>query len=999
MRPSPAKGDRIRRIARVALRSTTGAWKDFGPLLFLATLASCVLIVIGSISSIWVAFAGIAVFIVPILITFEVERRKNFAARRSVLRPVRLATAGNDVNVSGSLLDGVPSESTFFPREEHRFLDKYFADSKHTILILEGGPLVGKTRLAKEWAASLEPRWVVGWLRQGKGKEAVDVISACGEDALIILDGDSPDLTEVIDRLMERDRSHQPRIRLLLVTRGAAALRRSLSGSVSAFIDRAPTVHLGPLGETVDHRRWFDELVRYYARQLRVVVPPSDYRHIPRLQAMPIGVLHLAALSALLRNHNSALAGGSPSSSGHNDLGLEDLLEILWGRESEILGEQHLNAEWGVADISSYHLGVATVALTLLGARDAASCLDILRCIPELNTVSTAKQRNIVVYLHRNYPPSNQLNSPYVSVTPEILACGALVPFVADGLLGSAFFKQVDSGMVDDLIVKIVRWAAFLPKMMVVLTEAIGDDEVRLATAVKAAVLENNRSSDLDGVLAEIVTSCHASPASVKAIRSLIPVTTMPRTEIALCNLQLAALGPDAPTGQSDAAFAALLSEKARLLLHRGDAIVEALRVSTEAVEVLTRLKMEDQHSLTALRGQIYVTHSLCLRSSLQLPEAVQVITQAVEDFRSLTNLDSVENVVALGDALMILSTCLSASGSTQDAYEAVSEAVDTFRTLSGERSGHLGSALIGQATYLQEMPNCIEDARKTIAEAEALFRLLCTEDPADNEASLAGALLTQAQILRRFQGCGHKALGAVDEAVGIYERLVLEDRSRHEPQLGGALLQQAAIIASGGANRSRALASSKRAVEIYERLARVGPSHEGVLADALLNYSGALRDAGKDSKKVLEPLSQALDIYRRLSGAVGGRYVRRYVAALANKATTLAFLATDAEEALVTIDEALRIYQLHAASDGSDLQRQFPLADLLSHKSSILMLLGDHEKAIALARRALNVYESLADKDAETYSAQVNRQRLIVRHLLEESGQSSSSLTEGLTP
>lgn len=995
----PANAERLGRSLRIALRGMTGAWKAFRPLWVVLSLIACALIVIGASSSIWVTVGGIAVFVIPIAITFDIERRKALRARYSVLRPLNSQSADTSTIFFGSLSDGASSDSPFYSRSEIGRLNALFGDSKKLLLILEGGPLVGKTRLAKKWAADLESGWVVGWLRMGCGKEAVDAVAACGEDTLILIDGYSSDLQELTDRLMDYEPSKiQPRIRLLVVVRDAAVLRRSLSGEGADMLARAPVVHLGPIGQAADHRRWFDELVRYYARVLGTPVPRSDYRHIPRMKAMPIGLFHLAALSAVCMSLKPTAKGPSLPS---GTLGVEDLLKILWARETELLNKQRLSPEWGIPAVGNYHLEAAAVALSLLELPDAQSCLDVLELIPELREMPPADRRNIVGFLHHSFPSPDLTCSQHVCIKPELIACAVLAPFVSDGLLGHEFVQKLDPAVANELVRKVVRWASLLPSAAAALEELVGTNVGRVRRAIEGAVFDGNGSPGLDEVIARVIPSCNLSPETADELRFLIPATTLPKTELALCEVQLTGLLLLVESGhrEQEPLLSARLSEKARLLLHGTNARHEALRISAEAVAVSNRFLAAEEPALKALRGQILVTHCLCLRSALQLPAALQCINEAVEIFRALSGAETAEYRLALSDALMVQSTCLSTSGATQDAFEAVSEAVEIIRSLEGSHQGQLAFALVGQATYMQEMPDRVLEAQRIIAEAEAIYRLLWVESPAAYEPELAGTLLTQAQILRKREGHQHQAIAAINEAVRIYERLALEDKTRHEPALGGALLAQVAVLASGGANRSQALSASKRSVEIFYRLVATEPSHEGTLADALMNYSNSLAEYGKDANSVLAPLQEALAIYQRLSTVVGGRYVPRLVSALATKASVLAFQANEAKGGLAAIDEALRTYEGHSKSEVLGLRKEETWAEMLSQKARILMLLGDHKQAVTVTKNALAVVEELADKDKAAWSMQLKRQRLILRRLLDETGETASSITEGLTP
>ncbi len=96
-------------------------------------------------------------------------------------------------------------------------------DSSKPVMIIDGRPLLGKTRMAIEWADSLVPEWEAGWLSHDKDSEALKRIAAYGRNTMTGVDGVPPHLAELVNDLGRHNLP--PRIRVLLTMRNVKALR------------------------------------------------------------------------------------------------------------------------------------------------------------------------------------------------------------------------------------------------------------------------------------------------------------------------------------------------------------------------------------------------------------------------------------------------------------------------------------------------------------------------------------------------------------------------------------------------------------------------------------------------------------------------------------------------------------------------------------------------------------------------------------------------------
>ncbi|WP_139204955.1 hypothetical protein [Arthrobacter sp. OV608] len=97
-------------------------------------------------------------------------------ARDEVLEPLKL----DPPDATASLKWLLPrwSQSMVYGRQTVDPKLDAWLDSSKPIMIISGGPLVGKKRMAIEWADSLSPEWETGWLRPNKESGAVKRIAA-----------------------------------------------------------------------------------------------------------------------------------------------------------------------------------------------------------------------------------------------------------------------------------------------------------------------------------------------------------------------------------------------------------------------------------------------------------------------------------------------------------------------------------------------------------------------------------------------------------------------------------------------------------------------------------------------------------------------------------------------------------------------------------------------------------------------------------------------------
>ena len=240
---------------------------------------------------------GIPALVLPawmaIYVTLKDKRKSLLAARDEVLEPLRLDTVDSGASLK-CLLPRWSRSRVYGRQNTEKKLDAWL-DSSKPVMIIDGGPLVGKTRMAMDWADSLGPGWETGWLSHVNDAEALKRIAAYGRNTVIVVDDVPLHLAELVNDVVRH--KPPPQIRVLLIVRNVQGLRLD-DPYATAVIEGVKPLHLGPIGDTGDRERWFEELCRHYAAMLGVPVPSQHPGFIQALGAVPIGVLHAAALAA-----------------------------------------------------------------------------------------------------------------------------------------------------------------------------------------------------------------------------------------------------------------------------------------------------------------------------------------------------------------------------------------------------------------------------------------------------------------------------------------------------------------------------------------------------------------------------------------------------------------------------------------------------------------------------------------------------------------------------
>src|ERR1022692_1058918 len=227
----------------------------------------------GLIRAAGAAVGAVAGLVAAIVADRAYQRRE---AREATLRAREdvLDALVADPASEGSVFDVLLATSTEAApfrgrRDDLARLDRWWDDLKRPAVVVVTGPGgTGKTRLVTQFALDRPAPWVTGWLSAGRGADAVSVIRACGDPALILVDDadQRPDLAALLASL-KADRGARSAVRVILISRATGLvnlLAAALDDRSRGMLGGARELLLGPFGGADDRARWFAEAVRAY---------------------------------------------------------------------------------------------------------------------------------------------------------------------------------------------------------------------------------------------------------------------------------------------------------------------------------------------------------------------------------------------------------------------------------------------------------------------------------------------------------------------------------------------------------------------------------------------------------------------------------------------------------------------------------------------------------------------------------------------------------------
>ncbi|WP_314216109.1 tetratricopeptide repeat protein [Pseudarthrobacter equi] len=930
-----------------------------------------------SAQALWLTFAfGVLALILPawmnVYVSLQDKRKSILQSRDEVLEPLRLDAL--DTSVSLKWLLPRWSQANVYG---HQFVDKKldaWLKSAKPLMIIDGGPLVGKTRMALEWADSLAPEWETGWLRPDKAAEAIKRIAAYGKNTVVLVDGVPPHFGELVLALSQHKSA--PKIRVLLTVRSAKGLRIE-NPYAAAIVEEVKPLHLGPLGDTSDRERWLEDLCRHYADRLGIPVPPRRPGFVRELGPVPIGVLNAAAFAA-------ARTGAELFRSR----GIEEVLYELWQTEVDAWrnapGVPGSTGD-GWDDAQLERLEYAVVTLSLLEPGDLQTAVEILQKVPALSGIGTARLKDIAAWATRTYPPSNRNGLAVMDSIPRIIVVAAFLHAAGnDSTFGHSVLNSLAEQQAYAVIDQLLGAAPLLPSAAAWATVVIDRNPRRLSAAVEVGLAAAPSSPDVDRELADCVDEVGLDEDKTVSLQLSIPEGVFPRMKVALGEFrveQLRARARENP-GKYDSDMAFALSTLGIRLGEAGGRSAEALSTSQESVAIYRRLAAEDPSQEPALALAL---NNLAVRFSEaggRSAEGRSVSEEAVAIFRRLAAENAGQHEPTLARALRTLAFYLREdAGSSSEALAISQESVTIYRGLAAENPAQhevaLARGLLNLGGQLGQTGGRSAEALNTTEEAISIFRRLAAEDPALHEPDLARGLVNLASHLGETGGRDAEALTTTEEAVTIFRRLTAVNPAIHEPDLALALVNMAAHLGQTGGRSIEGRSASQEAVIIFRRLASEKPAlYESDLALALNTLGSHLGQTEKRGTEALATSQESVTIYRRLAAENPALYKAHLALALTNLAVRFKKVHGRDTEAVDVAQEAVIIYRPLAAENPALHEPDLALA--LNNLAGCLREAGKYAEAVEICRELLHIYKRLAQQDTRFNAPLARTQRII---------------------
>jgi tetratricopeptide (TPR) repeat protein len=929
-----------------------------------------------SVEAIRLTFAfGLLALVLPawmaIYVPLRDKHKSLLEARNEVLEPLKLDPPDMTASLKW-LLPRWSRSSVHGCRETYKKLDAWL-ESSTPIMIIKGGPLVGKTRIAIEWADSLGPEWETGWLRHDKAAEALKRIAAYGKNTVMVVDGAPPHVAELV-RDLSRHKS-PPQIRVLLTVRNVNGLRIE-DPYAAAEIEEAKSLHLGPRGDISDRERWFEDLCRHYADRLGVPVPPKRPEFIRELGAVPIGVLQAAALVA-------ARTGAVPMLSS----GIEELLYEVWKTEVDVWRNAPRvpgSGHDGVGDAQLERLEHAVIALSLLEPGDAQSAVELLGKIPSLNGIGAAMLTDIEAWAASTYPRADRRGPAAIHFSPKIIVVAAFL-HAADrnwnfghAVLGSLAHPQASA-----VLNKIVGAVTLLPSVAVWVTEIISCNFGRLSAAIEMALAAAPASPILDRELARNVDGMSLDEEQTSSLLVRIPAESLRTTQVALWKIRVKQLRVKVRNdgGKDESDLAEALSTLA-WLTEAGGRGAEALAAAEEAVIIYRRLAEENpalhESNLALALNNLAFNFA---KAGGHGAEALAAAEEAVSIYRRLEENPALHRPYLARALITLAFEFDEAGGRGAEALAAAEEAVSIYRRLAEEHPAvhepPFARGLSNLGGQLAKAGGRGAEALSITAEAVTIYRRLAEEAPALHEPDLAWALNNLAIIFGDAGGRGAEALAAAEEAVTIYRRLAEENPALHGPNLAQGLKNLAAHLGEAGGRGAEGRIVSQEAVVIFRRLAAENPAlYAPDFAHALNNLAGHLRMAGGRGAEALSTSQEAVTIYRRLTEENPALHEPDLALTLTSLASTLGIAPGRGAEAVDAAQEAVSIYRRLAAA--SPAMHEPDLALAMNNLAGCLSRAGLNTDAAKSWRELLHLYKRLARQDSRFDAPLARVQRII---------------------
>jgi tetratricopeptide (TPR) repeat protein len=604
-------------------------------------------------------------------------------------------------------------------------------DDGGAVCLVQAGAGEGKTRLLIEAVDELiEADWVCGWLRPGRGQDAVAVAARWQRPVLLLAD-DAATRVDVAGLLTAAAVEGQ-QVRVVLAARdfGAwwARLRAGLVREVAMAVPSRPLIVLPPLmGDVRNRQQQFTQAVRAFAAWFEVVAPPVTFADTPA--AAPVVLLQAAAAVAV-----------ADEAAGRVEV--DTVQQRLFDIEGAWWREQAAGA--GLDRLGVPILADALVLAVLIGAPSRDEAITLLRHVPGLGRADQLAGE-VADWLRELYPQrASAWLDPYLP--------GRLVEwFAADQIAGRrSLAAAVGAAALDDHAAEraldvLARAAGHTSHGADAFVAVITADPSRLLPIAVSVTTNQAEPARLDRTLAAIVTDVDLPPKVLDAFSRLLTHSTVALawTAVAVARRQL-------PTAQTDTDRASALTSLGISLAGVGQ-VEQALATVQEAVEIYRRLARvrPEVHEPDLARSLNNLANGLA--GVGQAEQALATVQEAVEIYRRLARVRPEVHEPDLANSLNNLGTLLADVGQAEQALTTAQEAVKIYRRLARARpevhEPNLANSLSKLGNRLAGVGQ-VEQAMTAAEEAVRLYRPWYARRPEAYTDNLTSAVT----ILRRLR-------------------------------------------------------------------------------------------------------------------------------------------------------------------------------------------------------------------------------------------------------
>lgn len=785
------------------------------------------------------------------------------------------------------------------------------------VRLIVGSGGVGKTRLARQFATLRERQgWRVSLLRpsdEALGAARTLVAGEPGSRKLLLVADyaecrDPRELARLIAAVVQRNRSGEIRVRLLLLARNAGMWWEQLSVSndefaavVESITRPANVLELAADADTRDPSEIMNDATRAFARRLRL---PSPKQAPLALAGDPLLLMHARALVAVL---------GSPVQGGNNVLAELLTHEMRWWRSRARARMPSLLPDTDPEDLPRALLPLSQLVgmASLLGAANDTQVQELVARTPALARPDAAATRRWAAWLADLYPagPGKRLGTIQPDLLAEHLAADVILQ--CDQTQLTALLNGISHDQAVEALTVIGRAAAHRPELRDSLPAVLGSDLFTMTRAVTVVAPRFPKGTYAD------------------VLASLIPGD--------LTTQQLCDLAVDIPHDTT---------ELARLAVAITTAIV------TGGIDI-DRPHWTHQHALR-------------LAEVGQDRQALTAAEDAASLYRKQVKADRAANLANLAMALNTLARRLAVAGQPQKAHSVSEKSLHAYTELVKiDRRKYLpdlGTATVNHAVRLSEIGRR-NDALRSSAQAVALRRELCETMPGKYLPELAMAVSNHSNRLYEA-GLHTESLTLSADALNVRRALADHSPDAYLPSLATLLANHACRLAQAG-RLHEALEHSNEAIQTCRELAAHNPDKFlPLLATSVLNHATHLAETHDST--ALAHSGEAVTITRQLAAENPEAHLPLHAAALANHAGRLA--QTRHRESLGTSLESVELYRKLVTGNR---KRYLPfLAKSLWSAANCRYLIGvDLPAAATLAAEAVSIYRPLARKEPDAFA------------------------------